>query len=102
MCCVWTTISLVGGSGEIWIALYALDLHSTFVNELILQSMVLTIRSAAFAVQGGFGAQGGGFLFVGNLLDMTEDAGFDLSVIAPVHIIDVGVHVLLWCALMDA
>src|SRR5437667_12082409 len=32
MCCVWTTISLVGGSGEIWIALYALDLHPTFVN----------------------------------------------------------------------
>src|SRR5213595_396730 len=35
MCCVWTIISLVAGSGEIWIALHALDLHATFVNALI-------------------------------------------------------------------
>ncbi len=68
MCCVWTIISLVAGSGEIWIALHALDLHATFVNALILQSMVLTIRSAAFAVPGGLGVQEGGYLFVGNLL----------------------------------
>src|SRR5207248_9146264 len=34
MCCVWTSVSLIGGSGEIWIALYALDLHATFVNAL--------------------------------------------------------------------
>src|SRR5437667_1877357 len=40
MSCVWTIISLVAGSGEIWIALHALDLHATFVNALILQSMV--------------------------------------------------------------
>src|SRR5213079_1831089 len=82
MCCVWTTISLVGGSGEIWIALYALDLRATFVNALILQSMVLTIRSAAFAVPGGLGVQEGGYLFVGNLLGIPGDAAFALSLIA--------------------
>src|SRR2546422_4782103 len=50
MCCGWTSISLIWRPGEVWIALHALDLHATFVNALILQSMVLTIRSAAFAV----------------------------------------------------
>ncbi len=79
MCCVWTIISLVAGSGEIWIALHALDLHATFVNALILQSMVLTIRSAAFAVPGGLGVQEGGYLFVGNLLGIPGDAAASLG-----------------------
>ena len=45
-CCAWTASSLILGSGEIWIALYALGLQATVVNAVILQSMVLTIRSA--------------------------------------------------------
>src|SRR5207237_9679028 len=82
MCCLWTIISLVAGSGEIWIALYALNLHATFVNALFLQSMVLTIRSAAFAVPGGLGVQEGGYLFIGNLLGIPGDAALALSLIS--------------------
>src|SRR6266545_5222176 len=96
MCCVWTTISLVGGSGEIWIALYALDLHATFVNALILQSMVLTIRSAAFAVPGGLGVQEGGYLFVGHLLGIPGDAAFALSLIARVRELALGIPGLIF------
>src|SRR5947209_2538659 len=97
MCCVWTIISLVAGSGEIWIALHALDLHATFVNALILQSMVLTIRSAAFAVPGGLGVQEGGYLFVGNLLGIPGDAAFALSLIARVRELAIGIPgLLIW------
>ena len=97
MCCVWTIISLVGGSGEIWIALHALNLHATFVNALILQSMVLTIRSAAFAVPGGLGVQEGGYLFVGNLLGIPGDAAFALSLIARVRELALGIPgLILW------
>jgi len=102
MCCVWTTISLVGGSGEIWIALYALDLHPTFVNALILQSMVLTIRSAAFAVPGGLGVQEGGYLFVGNLLGIPGDAAFALSLIARVRELALGIPGLISWQLIEA
>src|SRR5207247_9712381 len=42
-CCAWTVLLLVLGSGEIWIALYAVDLHATFVNVLLLQGVVLAI-----------------------------------------------------------
>src|SRR5947209_4826072 len=97
MCRVWTIISLVAGSGEIWIALHALDLHATFVNALILQSMVLTIRSAAFAVPGGLGVQEGGYLFVGNLLGIPGDAAFALSLIARVRELAIGIPgLLIW------
>jgi putative membrane protein len=102
MCCVWTTISLVGGSGEIWIALYALDLHATFVNALILQSMVLTIRSAAFAVPGGLGVQEGGYVVVGNLLGIPGDAAFALSLIARVRELALGIPGLISWQLIEA
>jgi putative membrane protein len=102
MCCVWTIISLIAGSGEIWIALYALNLHATFVNALILQSMVLTIRSAAFAVPGGLGVQEGGYLFVGNLLGIPGDAAFALSLIARVRELALGIPGLISWQLIEA
>src|SRR5437660_6449114 len=102
MCCVWTIISLVAGSGEIWIALHALDLHATFVNALILQSMVLTIRSAAFAVPGGLGVQEGGYLFVGNLLGIPGDAAFALSLIARVRELGLGIPGLICWQVIEA
>ncbi len=91
LCCGVTIVSLIGGSGEIWIALHALGLHATFVNALILQSMVLTIRSAAFAVPGGLGVQEGGYLVVGTLLGFPGDAAFALSLIARVRELALGI-----------
>jgi putative membrane protein len=91
MCCAWTIISLVGGSGEIWIALHALGLPATLINALILQSMALTIRSAAFAVPGGLGVQEGGYLVVGNLLGIPGNAAFALSLIARMRELALGI-----------
>ena len=91
MCCAWTILSLVGGSGEIWIALHALGLPATLVNALILQSMALTIRSAAFAVPGGLGVQEGGYLVVGNLLGIPGNAAFALSLIARMRELALGI-----------
>jgi len=91
MCCAWTSTSLVGGSGEIWIALHALGLPATLVNALILQSMALTIRSAAFAVPGGLGVQEGGYLVVGNLLGIPGNAAFALSLIARMRELALGI-----------
>ncbi len=91
LCCVWTIVSLVGGSGEIWIALHALGLQATLVNAVILQSMVLTIRSVAFPVPGGVGVQEGGYLVVGNLLGIPGDAAFALSLIARVRELALGI-----------
>jgi putative membrane protein len=90
-CCAVTIVSLIGGSGEIWIALHALGLHATFINALILQSMVLTIRSVAFPVPGGIGVQEGGYVVVGNLLGIPGEAAFALSLIARVRELTIGI-----------
>ena len=90
-CCAWTIVSLVAGSGEIWIALNALDLHATFANALILQSMVLTIRSAAFAVPSGLGVQETGYYFIGQLLGMPDYLAITLALIARVRELALGI-----------
>src|SRR5438067_12437326 len=90
-CCAWTAASLILGSGEIWIALHALGLHATIANSVILQSMVLTIRSAMFPVPGALGVQEGGYVLVGNLLGIPGDAAFALSLIARVRELILGI-----------
>jgi putative membrane protein len=96
-CCAWTILSLILNSGEVWIALYALNLHATIANAIILQSMAMTIRSAAFAVPAGIGVQEGGYLVVGNLLGIPGDAAFALSLIARVRELSLGIPgVIAW------
>jgi putative membrane protein len=91
LCCWWTIVSLVVGSGEIWIALYALHLNATIVNAIVFQSMVLTIRSVAFPVPGGLGVQEGGYLVLGNLLGIPGDDAFALALIARVRELGLGI-----------
>ena len=90
-CCAATGISLLLGSGEIWIALRALGLQATLVNAVILQSMVLAIRSAVFPVPGALGVQEGGYVVVGSLLGIPGDAAFALSLISRVRELILGI-----------
>ena len=101
-CCLWTTISLVLGSGEIWIALQAIGSHATWINALILQSVILTIRSAMFPVPGALGVQEGGYLVVGNLLGIPGDAAFALSLIARVRELALGIPGLISWQIIEA
>jgi glycosyltransferase 2 family protein len=101
-CCAWTAASLVFGSGEIWIALHALGLAATLVNSVILQSMVLTIRSAVFSVPGALGVQEGGYVLVGNLLGIPGDAAFALSLIARVRELVLGIPGLVVWQVIEA
>src|ERR1700757_4346727 len=100
-CCMWTVASLIFGSGEIWIALHALGLRATFVNAVILQSMVLTIRSAVFPVPGALGVQEGGYVVIGNLLGIPGDAAFALSLIARVRELILGIPGLIGWQLIE-
>ena len=101
-CCAWTGASLILGSGEIWIALHALGLHATIGNSVILQSMVLTIRSAVFPIPGALGVQEGGYVLIGNLLGIPGDAAFALSLIARVRELILGIPGLIGWQVIEA
>jgi putative membrane protein len=100
-CCGWTILSLILNSGEIYIALWALHLHATVTNAIILQSMALTIRSVAFPVPGGIGVQESGYVLVGNLLGIPGEAAFALSLIARVRELGFGIPGLITWQLIE-
>jgi putative membrane protein len=100
-CCGWTILSLILNSGEIYIALWALNLHATVANAIILQSMALTIRSVAFPVPGGIGVQESGYILVGNLLGIPGETAFALSLIARVRELGFGIPGLITWQLIE-
>jgi putative membrane protein len=96
-CCIWTIVSLISSSGEIFIALYALGAHPTFLNALILQSMAMTVKSAAFPVPGQLGVQESGYLVVGNLLGIPGETAFAISLLARFRDLIAGIPgLILW------
>ncbi len=91
LCSALTLLSLFGSTGEIWIALYALGSRATFLNALILQSMAMTVRAAAFPVPGQLGVQESGYLVVGSLLGIPGETAFAISLIARFRDLLIGV-----------
>ncbi len=90
-CCAVTVISLLVSSGEIWIVLRALGSAATVTNAIILQSMAMTVRSAAFAVPGQLGVQEGGYIVIGSLLGIPGDTAFAISLIARCRDLAIGI-----------
>ena len=72
------------------------------MNSVILQSMVLTIRSVMFPVPGALGVQEGGYVMVGNLLGIPGDAAFALSLIARVRELILGIPGLVLWQMIEA
>jgi len=100
-CCASTMLSLILNSGEIWIALHALNLHATIMNAVILQSTVLTVRNVAFAVPSGLGVQEGGYVLIGGLLGIDGPTALALSLIARVRELAVGIPGLITWQLIE-
>ena len=90
-CCVWTILSLILNSGEIWIALHALNLNASVINAVILQSTILTVRNVGFAVPSGLGVQEGGYVLIGSLLGIDGPSALALSLIARVRELALGI-----------
>jgi putative membrane protein len=100
-CCIVTMISLIASSGEIFIALYALNAHPTFLNALILQSMAMTVKNAAFAVPGQLGVQESGYLVIGNLLGIPGETAFAISLLARFRDLLVGIPALVFWQVVE-
>jgi len=78
-------------AGEIWIALFALGVSTSFTTALILESVAQAIRGALFLVPGALGVQEGGYLLVGGLLGIHGEAALALSLIRRVRELILGI-----------
>jgi putative membrane protein len=101
-CCFFWVLSWLIASGEIWIALRALGLRSTFSTAVILESAALAIRGAAFLVPGAVGVQEGGYILLGNLLGISGDMALALSLLRRVREIALGVPGLIAWQFLEA
>ncbi|RKT27141.1 putative membrane protein [Paraburkholderia sp. RAU2J] len=67
---VWQVLQSLMTALEIWLALYFLGVRITFVEAIVIESLIQAISSAAFFVPGGLGVQEGGFILIGGALGL--------------------------------
>ncbi len=82
-------------AGESWIALWVLGHPVTLAEALILESLGQGVRSAAFAIPGGLGAQEGGLIAVGTALGLPAEVSLALSLCKRFRELSVGLPALL-------
>lgn len=66
-------------AGEVWLVAWLLDHPIGWEEAIMLNSLALALRSAAFAVPGGFGVQEGGYIVLGALIGLPPDIMLTLS-----------------------
>jgi putative membrane protein len=100
-CAFFWILSWLIASGETWIALRALGLHSNFTTAVILESASLAIRGAAFLVPGAVGIQEGGYILLGNILGISGEMALALSLLRRVRELALGIPGLIAWQLIE-
>ncbi|MDP6589942.1 MAG: lysylphosphatidylglycerol synthase domain-containing protein [Alphaproteobacteria bacterium] len=83
------------GAAEIWLALYFMDIPITIADALLLESLILAVRAAAFFVPGALGVQEGAFVLIGAVIGLGPEVALALSLIKRVRELVIGAPALL-------
>ena len=83
------------GAAEIWLALYLMDIPVTIADALLLESLILAVRAAAFFVPGAVGVQEGAFVLLGAVVGLGPEVALALSLIKRVRELVIGTPALL-------
>lgn len=75
----WHTIAWLVGTFETWALLRLMGHPVSVADAFIVESLGQAIRSAAFAVPGGFGVQEGGFMLLATVIGVPADVGLAVS-----------------------
>ncbi|MEX3966629.1 lysylphosphatidylglycerol synthase domain-containing protein [Paraburkholderia sp. EG286B] len=65
---IWQSLQCIATALELWLALYFLGAKGSFLQAIVLESLIQALSSVAFFVPGGLGVQEGGFLLIGTVL----------------------------------
>ena len=83
------------GAAEIYAALYFMGYEVTVADALLLESLVLATRTAAFFVPGALGVQEGVLVLLGGVVGLGPDVALALSLVKRVRELVIGVPGLL-------
>jgi putative membrane protein len=73
------------GAFEVWLGMYVLGHPVGAAEAIVIQSLAMAIRSAAFVIPAGLGVQEGGFLVVGTLLGLPPEAALAMALLRRVR-----------------
>ena len=76
---IWKTFSLMLETFEIWLACYLMNFNISFIEAMMLKSLISTVNNIAFFIPNAYGIQEGGFILFGALLGMSPDFSLALS-----------------------
>lgn len=82
------------GAAEVWLALHFMGHPVSIGDALLLESLVLAVRAAAFIVPGAFGVQEGALILLGALVGLPSEVALGLSLVKRVREIVLGVPAL--------
>lgn len=83
------------GAAEIWLALHFMGHPVSVADALLLESLVLAVRAAAFVVPGAVGVQEGALMLLGNVVGLPPDIALGLSLVKRLREIALGVPALM-------
>src|SRR5262249_51988625 len=66
----WQPLQCFATALEIWVALHFLGAQISFIEAVVIDSLIQAVSSAAFFVPGGLGVQEGGFILIGGALGL--------------------------------
>lgn len=88
---LWRLGFRVFAAGETWLALHFLGYPVGLTDAIILESLGQAIRSAAFLLPGGLGAQEGGMMLIGLSLGLPAQIGLSLSLCKRIRELVIGI-----------
>jgi putative membrane protein len=101
ICAGWRLLGWVWGSAEVWLAFWLLGHPVGLAEAVILESLGQTMRSVAFMLPGGLGAQEGGIVAGGLMLGIGPDLALAIALIKRARELAYGVPGLVAWALVD-
>ena len=90
-------LAWVIGAFEVWLALHFMGYEISVADAMLLESLVLAVRAAAFFVPGALGVQEGALVLLGGVIGLSPDVALALSLIKRFRELVIGVPALfLW------
>ena len=89
------TFAWVASGAGGWIALHLLDVPISVGSVIVIESLIFTLRTAAFMIPGAIGLQEGAYLLIGPLFGLPPEAALALSLAKRARDLAIGVPAML-------
>ena len=95
--CSLHLLSWLVGTFEVWLIMHYIGWPVTLTEALVLESLGQAVRSAAFFIPGGLGAQEAGYLLFGMIYGLPPEQGLALSLVKRLREVSLGIPgILAW------